>query len=75
MTLVLDPTHAQDRDHLLQVLNDAGIMSRPIWTLMHRLPMYADSPRADLTQAEDLEARVLNIPSSAYLGAREGVAA
>ena len=75
VTLVLDPGHAQDRDNLLQVLNDAGVMTRPIWTLMHRLPMYQDAPRADLTQAEDLEARVLNIPSSAYLGVREGTAA
>ena len=69
VTLVLDPTHADARDHLLQVLNDAGIMTRPIWTLMHRLPMYEGNPRADLSQAKDLEARVLNIPSSAYLGA------
>lgn len=75
VTLVLDPAHAQDREQLLQVLNDAGIMTRPIWTLMHRLPMYAQNPRADLSQAEDLEARVLNIPSSAYLGTREGAAA
>jgi perosamine synthetase len=75
VTLVLDPGHAQDRDHLLQVLNNAGIMTRPIWTLMHRLPMYADNPRADLSCAEDLEARVLNIPSSAYLGTRGDVTA
>lgn len=74
VTLVLDLGHAQDRDHVLQVLNDAGIMTRPIWTLMHRLPMYAQNPRADLSQAEDLEARVLNIPSSAYLGTRGGAA-
>lgn len=75
MTLVLDPGHAGARDHILTVLNDAGIMTRPIWTLMHRLPMYAQNPRADLSQAEDLEARVLNIPSSAYLGTRAGAAA
>lgn len=75
VTLVLDPGHAQDRDHLLHVLNEAGVMTRPIWSLMHRLPMYQDAPRADLTQAKDLEARVLNIPSSAYLGARYGAAA
>lgn len=73
VTLVLDPHHAGERDQLLQVLNDAGVMSRPVWTLMHRLPMYAGNPRADLSQAEDIEARVLNIPSSAYLGAREAV--
>lgn len=75
ITLVLDQDRASERDRLLQVLNDAGIMTRPIWTLMHRLPMYAQNPRADLTQAKDLEARVLNIPSSAYLGARAGAAA
>jgi perosamine synthetase len=71
VTLVLDSALAGGREHLLKVLNDAGIMTRPIWTLMHRLPMYAQNPRADLTQAEDLEARVLNIPSSAYLSAQE----
>ena len=68
VALVLDPSHVAERDSLLDALNDAGIMTRPIWTLMHRLPMYTDAPRADLTQAEDLEGRVLNIPSSAYLG-------
>ncbi|GLO80127.1 LegC family aminotransferase [Sulfitobacter pontiacus] len=75
VTLVLDRCHVAARDQILTVLNDAGIMTRPIWTLMHRLPMYRDNPRADLAQAEDLEARVLNIPSSAYLGTRGRVAA
>jgi perosamine synthetase len=71
VTLLLDSSHAPERDQLLQVLNEAGVMTRPIWTLMHRLPMYAHMPRAELLQAEDLEARVLNIPSSAYLGTLE----
>lgn len=75
VTLVLEPGHAEARDHILEVLNDAGVMTRPIWTLMHRLPMYAGNPRADLAQAETLEARVLNIPSSAYLGTRGDVVA
>lgn len=69
VTLVLDPIAATNRNSLLEALNDAGIMSRPVWTLMHRLPMYRNSPRADLSLAEDLEARLLNIPSSAYLAA------
>jgi perosamine synthetase len=68
VTIVLDPAHVKDRVEVLQVLNEAGIMTRPIWTLMHRLPMYKRAYRADLSQAEDLEIRVLNIPSSAYLG-------
>jgi len=67
ITLVLESAYASERDALLDTLNGAGIMTRPIWTLMHRLPMYRDHPRANLSQAEDLETRVLNIPSSAYL--------
>lgn len=55
------------RDRLLERLNHAGYMSRPIWTLLHRLPMYAGCPRADLSCAERLEASVINIPSSARL--------
>ncbi len=67
VTLMLDAVQAHERDFLLAALNDAGVMARPAWTLMHRLPVYWDKPRADLSQAEDLEMRLLNIPSSAYL--------
>ncbi len=67
--IVLDPAQKPQRDELLTALNDAGFMSRPIWTLMHRLPMYSACPRGDLTLAEDMEARVINLPSSAKLGA------
>lgn len=66
--ILLDAEHAASRDELLTALNDAGYMSRPIWTLMHRLPMYASCPRMDLSTAQQLEARVLNLPSSARLG-------
>lgn len=55
------------RDQVLERLNSAGYTSRPIWTLLHRLPMYANCPRADLSCAERLEASVINIPSSARL--------
>jgi perosamine synthetase len=43
-------------------------MTRPIWALMNRLPMYANAPRAPLPVAESLEQRVINIPSSSGLG-------
>jgi perosamine synthetase len=67
--IVLAPEQANARDALLAALNDAGYMSRPLWTLMHHLPMYAACPRAPLPVAESLEARVVNLPSSARLGA------
>jgi perosamine synthetase len=66
--IVLDADLAVARDSVLSALNDAGYMSRPIWTLMHKLPMYAQCPRAELPCAERLEATVINLPSSAKLG-------
>ena len=65
--LILDRPDRAMRDRLLQTLNDAGYQARPLWTLMHRLPMYADCPRDDLSVAEALEDRVINLPSSAVL--------
>ena len=51
------------RDDLLTQTNVAGVMTRPIWQLMHRLPMYEACLRDDLTQAQWLEDRVVNLPS------------
>jgi perosamine synthetase len=67
-TLLLDDSSEASRDALLEVLNEAGYMARPVWTLMHRLPMYGACPRMDVACAEDLERRIVNIPSSAALG-------
>lgn len=52
------------RDSLLKLTNDSGVMTRPIWKLMHRLPMFKDSLRGDLTQSEYIEAHLVNLPSS-----------
>jgi perosamine synthetase len=66
--LLLDETHAGERETLLQRTADSGIMTRPAWTLMHRLPMFEHCPRMDLTVAESIERRLINIPSSSVLG-------
>ena len=65
--LLLDEPDLVARDAALQGLNAAGLGARPLWTLMHRLPMYAGCPRDDLPTAEALSARVINLPSSAAL--------
>lgn len=74
VTSVPDSGHATDRDYLWEVLYFACSTTRPIWTLSHCLPRCTQNARADSSQAEDLEARVFNIPSSAYRGARRGAA-
>jgi perosamine synthetase len=65
--VMLNEDRASERDSLLKAANDAGLMCRPAWTLMHRLPMFASCPRAPLPAAEAIEARLINIPSSAKL--------
>lgn len=65
--IVLDAEHAAEHETVLAALNDANYMSRPLWTLMHRLDMYAGCPRADLSVAEGLADRVINLPSSPKL--------
>jgi aminotransferase in exopolysaccharide biosynthesis len=57
------------RDALLQETNAAGVMTRPIWTLMNRLPMFAQCRHGSLDMSEWLEARVVNLPSSVPPGA------
>lgn len=66
-TLLIDRENIPCRDKLLAITNENGIMTRPAWTLMHKLPMYKDCPRMDLTVSEDLENRIINIPSSPAL--------
>ena len=52
------------RDELLHTTNSQGVMTRPVWTLMNHLAMYRGSRRGALSNAEWLESRVVNLPSS-----------
>ena len=61
-TLILDDTLV--RDDVLAFLNDHGVMSRPIWTPLHKLKPYRDCPRADLSTIERLNKKIINIPST-----------
>lgn len=53
-----------ERDLFLETTNANGVMTRPIWQLMYRLPMYAHCQRDEQINAEFLEERIVNIPSS-----------
>jgi perosamine synthetase len=55
----------ESRDNFLSELNNAKIMSRPVWRLINELPMFSDCQISDLTNAIWLQDRLVNIPSSA----------
>ncbi|WP_239615834.1 LegC family aminotransferase [Cohnella mopanensis] len=70
-TLILNAETQNERDHVLEQLNDNGLMSRPAWTLLHKLAMYQECPRMELNTSDKLSKRMINIPSSSFLGGLE----
>jgi perosamine synthetase len=66
-TLILDQAVADQRDAILTATNQAGLMTRPAWRLMHKLEPYRNCPRSTLPVAESLGRRMINLPSSAGL--------
>lgn len=54
----------QERDRVLEISNGQGIMTRPVWKLMQRLPAFSQAQCGPLEQSLWLEQRLINIPSS-----------
>jgi len=59
----------KQRDDLLKATNDSGVMTRPIWQLMSNLEMYKHCQKRDLKNAQWLQDRIVNLPSSVRLNA------
>jgi perosamine synthetase len=64
-TMILEASLVEKRDELLQSINDAGLMARPAWRLLHKLAPYRACPRSPLPIVESLSNCLINIPSSA----------
>jgi perosamine synthetase len=62
------------RDAIMRAINDQNVMARPAWTLLPELPMYDRCPKMDLSVAQSLEARIINLPSSVILEPSDGQA-
>ena len=52
------------RDLFLEETNSKGIATRPIWSLMNKSDVFKNAQSDELKNAEWLEKRVVNIPSS-----------
>jgi perosamine synthetase len=53
-----------ERDTFLKETNDRGVMTRPVWQVMNKLPMFEKCQHSELFNSEFIEARLVNIPSS-----------
>jgi len=65
--LFLEDSVANQRDSILKATNSAGLMTRPVWRLLHKLSPFQECHHAPLPVAESLERRIINLPSSAGL--------
>ena len=63
LNVVILPDHNKQLE-FLQETNDNGVMTRPIWELMNRLPMFENCENDGLENTIFFADRVVNIPSS-----------
>jgi perosamine synthetase len=56
-----------ERNDFLKYANENGVMTRPAWELMHRLPMFSHFEKASLANSEWVADRLVNLPSSVRL--------
>jgi len=57
----------QERESFLKVTNENGVMTRPIWQLIFKSPLYSGFQKDAQINAMYLEDRIVNIPSSVTL--------
>ena len=65
--MCIELENKSDRDLFLNFTNEQNVMTRPIWQLMFKLPMYQFCQRDDQKNALYLEDRIVNLPSSVCL--------
>ncbi|EGF29398.1 LegC family aminotransferase [Rhodopirellula baltica] len=59
----LDDTTESFRNEILAATNDSGVMTRPCWTPINRLPMYQSCYTCNLDNTDTLFEQLINIPS------------
>jgi len=64
-TILLE--NLEERNQFLEQTNGNGVMTRPVWELMNRLPMFEKCESDKLENSNWLADRLVNIPSSVRL--------
>jgi len=55
----------QSRNDFLEFSNNEGCMTRPCWTLLHKLGIFSSAIVSNLDNSLEIESRLINLPSSA----------
>ena len=62
--MCIELNNKKDRDSFLKETNNNNVMTRPIWQLIFKSPLYSNFQRDSQENAIFLEERIVNIPSS-----------
>ncbi len=62
--MCIELENKRERDIFLKETNENGVMTRPIWQLIFKSPLYSKFQKDDQINALYLEDRIVNIPSS-----------
>ena len=62
--MCIELENKKDRDSFLKETNENKVMTRPIWQLIFKSPLYSNFQRDSQENAIYLENRIVNIPSS-----------
>ena len=66
-TIILDNKISSLKEKILEKANNLGFSMRPVWKPLHQLKKFKSYPRMEMKTTENLEKRILNLPSSVYL--------
>ena len=66
--IIVEDGNSEFCQELLHAAEIRNIQLRLLWKPLHKLGMYIDCPKMDLSTTEDLEFKVVTLPSSSYLG-------
>jgi len=66
-TLILKKESLEYRNNILNFLNKKGFKVRPVWDLINKNKPYARCQKMDLSEANRLEKKLINLPSSSNL--------
>ena len=66
-TLVLLKPSATKKNKVLKIFHENKILARPVWRPLHKIKFLKKYPKMNLKNADIIENKLINIPSSFYL--------
>ena len=63
-TIILPASLLNLRNEILDLSNDSGVMTRPIWEPLSNLKHLSKFPKMDLSRVDEFKNRLINLPSN-----------